>query len=160
VYVGNLDPMVTEQEIMQIFNSFGTVAGIDLPREGIPPVSRGFCFVEYMDQRMADLAIASLQDFMLAGRKLRVGRPTSQKRAASTGVLPAQVSTASSGPGVSGHALGGVGFPAPTSGPRAPTMQTLAPTPMLTLAPAPRMTPMLTLQHPALHASAQTANHL
>jgi len=125
VYVGNLDPLVTEQEIMQIFNSFGVVAGIDLPREGIPPQSRGFCFVEFVDQRMADLAIASLQDFMLAGRKLRVGRPTSQKRAASAGVLPAQLSTPSPGAGASGLGAGTADISSATSAPKAPAMQSL-----------------------------------
>lgn len=80
VYVGNLDLWVSEQEIMQIFSAFGVVTGIDMPREGVPPQTRGFCFVEYIDQKMADKSIANLQDFMLGGRKLRVGQPTQLRR--------------------------------------------------------------------------------
>mmetsp|Transcript_49581 Transcript_49581/g.114920 ORF Transcript_49581/g.114920 Transcript_49581/m.114920 type:complete len:466 (-) Transcript_49581:79-1476(-) len=79
VYVGNLDPFLGEQEIMQIFSAFGTVVSIDMPKEGSPPRSRGYCFVEYLDLTMADKAIASLQDFVLGGQKLKVGRSTKKR---------------------------------------------------------------------------------
>lgn len=82
VYVGNIDPAVTETEIMQIFSAVGNVIGIDMPREGNPPRSKGFCFVEFADQQMVNRAIATLQDFMLGGRQLRVSSPSQQRRAA------------------------------------------------------------------------------
>lgn len=80
VYVGNLDACVGEQEILMIFSEFGTVTGIDMPREGLPPQPKGFCFVEYAEQRMADRAIGALGDFVLGGRRLRVGQPAAQRR--------------------------------------------------------------------------------
>uniref|UniRef100_A0A7S1L869 RRM domain-containing protein n=1 Tax=Alexandrium catenella TaxID=2925 RepID=A0A7S1L869_ALECA len=104
VYVGNLDPFIGEQEILQIFSAFGTVVSIDMPKEGSPPRSRGYCFVEYLDLAMADKAIASLQDFTLGGQKLKVGRST-KKRTAS-GVLPT-ITYAGAGQSLlaSGHTL-------------------------------------------------------
>mmetsp|Transcript_71770 Transcript_71770/g.202715 ORF Transcript_71770/g.202715 Transcript_71770/m.202715 type:complete len:298 (+) Transcript_71770:488-1381(+) len=102
VYVGNLDTMVTEQEIMQIFSPFGMVTGIDMPKEGTPPVTKGFAFVEYAQQGSADKAIQVLQDFFLNGRRMRVGQPTAQKRqTASPGVIPQMAQTMPSGGGVS-----------------------------------------------------------
>lgn len=80
VYVGNLDPFIGEQEILQIFSAFGTVVSVDMPKEGNPPRSRGYCFVEYLDLAMADKAIASLQDFTLGGKKLKVGVGRSTKK--------------------------------------------------------------------------------
>lgn len=78
IYVGNIAWMVTEQEIMQIFSSFGTVTNVHMPREGLR--SQGFCFVEYTEQRAASLAVASMQNFALGGRHLRVSQPTEQRR--------------------------------------------------------------------------------
>jgi len=80
VYVGNLDSFLGEAEIMQIFSAFGTVVSIDMPREGTPPTSKGYAFVEYTELSMADKAIASMQDFILAGRRLKVRTRTSLRR--------------------------------------------------------------------------------
>mmetsp|Transcript_2195 Transcript_2195/g.4665 ORF Transcript_2195/g.4665 Transcript_2195/m.4665 type:complete len:393 (+) Transcript_2195:164-1342(+) len=100
VYVGNLDPVVSEKELMQIFHPFGMITGIDMPKEGNPPVRKGFAFVEFMDQKMADLAIQSLQDFFINGRKLRVGQPTATKRAnAAPPVTPQMLHAMSTLPG-------------------------------------------------------------
>lgn len=65
---------------MQIFSAFGTVVSIDMPREGTPPTSKGYAFVEFTELSMADRAIASLQDFILAGRRLKVRTRTSMRR--------------------------------------------------------------------------------
>jgi len=81
VFVGNVDPAVTETEIMQIFSAVGAVTGIDMPREGSPPTPKGYCFVEFAEQAMVNRAIGSLQDFLLGGRHLRVSSPQQQRRA-------------------------------------------------------------------------------
>lgn len=125
VYVGNLDPWVSEQEIMQIFSSFGIVAGIDMPREGNPPQSKGFCFVEFLEQKMADQAIGTLQDFMLGGRQLRVGRPTSQKRTTSSGAVPVAPVPLAALAGLG--ALGGGSPGATSSSPGAPQVPSSVP---------------------------------
>jgi len=78
VYVGNLEANVGEKEIMHIFNTFGQVHNVHMPKEG--GRSQGYCFVEYLDQREANLAIASLQTFSIAGRHIKVSKPTEQRR--------------------------------------------------------------------------------
>merc|ERR1711988_176100 len=70
------DYSLGEGEMKQIFSNFGTVIAVDLPREGEPLKSKGFCYIEFSTKSEADLAIASMQDFFIAGRKLRVSRPT------------------------------------------------------------------------------------
>jgi len=107
VYVGNLDPFIGEQEIMQIFSAFGTVISIDMPKEGSPPRSRGYCFVEYLDLAMADKAIASLQDFTLGGQKLKVGRSTKKRTTGGTLATGVFSGAAQQLMAPSGHALGG-----------------------------------------------------
>jgi len=79
VYVGNCDQEVTEQEIMTLFSNFGQVTGIDMPREGGRGL--GYCLVEFNDQTMANRAIATLQNFQLGGRTIRVSSETQQRRA-------------------------------------------------------------------------------
>lgn len=78
IYVGSLDYSISEREVMQMFSTFGKVISIDMPREGTPPRSKGFCFVEFAEQKAAELALACMKDFVLGSRKIRVGRPTAQ----------------------------------------------------------------------------------
>lgn len=79
VYVGNIPFWITEQEITQIFSAFGTVTGINMPRDGMPPQTKGYCFVEYVEPAAVSNAIASLQGFVLGGRVLKVNQPTQQR---------------------------------------------------------------------------------
>ncbi|KAF7456178.1 RNA recognition motif-containing protein [Cryptosporidium felis] len=45
-----------------------------MPREGNR--SKGFCFIEYTSQESAEMALATMNRFVLKGRPIRVGRPT------------------------------------------------------------------------------------
>eukprot|EP00747_Dinoflagellata_sp_TGD_P214786 gnl/TRDRNA2_/TRDRNA2_87599_c0_seq1.p1 gnl/TRDRNA2_/TRDRNA2_87599_c0~~gnl/TRDRNA2_/TRDRNA2_87599_c0_seq1.p1 ORF type:complete len:312 (-),score=65.64 gnl/TRDRNA2_/TRDRNA2_87599_c0_seq1:24-959(-) len=76
IFVGSIPYSLEEEQMRQIFSTFGTVIAVDLPREGEPLRSKGFCYIEFTKKSEADLAIASMQDFFIAGRKLRVSRPT------------------------------------------------------------------------------------
>jgi len=78
VYVGNIDLNTSEQTIRHIFGAFGAIHNVHMPKES--GRSTGYCFVEYMDQNAANLAIASTQNFFLSGRHIRVSRPTEQRR--------------------------------------------------------------------------------
>ncbi|KAJ1606350.1 Ro ribonucleoprotein-binding protein 1 [Cryptosporidium canis] len=74
IYVGSLDYSLNEADIKQVFGSFGSIINIDMPREGNR--SKGFCFVEYTSQESAEMALATMNRFVLKGRPIRVGRPT------------------------------------------------------------------------------------
>lgn len=74
IYVGSLDYSLNEADIKQVFGSFGPIVNIDMPREGNR--SKGFCFIEYTSQESAEMALATMNRFVLKGRPIRVGRPT------------------------------------------------------------------------------------
>lgn len=70
--------------------------------------SKGFCFVEFADPQTAQAAMA-MDGFDLAGRKIKVGRPSNI-----TGTLP---SPTGAGAGAAGLAMLGIGFPGSTPAP-------------------------------------------
>lgn len=75
VYVGSLDYTLSDHDIRQVFSVFGPIVNIDMPRES--GRSKGFCFVEYANPESADAALATMTNFVLRGRTIKVGRPTS-----------------------------------------------------------------------------------
>lgn len=64
-----------------MFERYGEVGDVYIPRDPYTQESRGFAFVRYFDQRDADDAIECLDGTMMDGRELRVqlakhARPT------------------------------------------------------------------------------------
>ena len=78
IYVKNLDPEVTQDEFVQLFEQFGNVtsAVVQIDDEG---KSRGFGFVNFESHEEAQRAVESLHDTDFKGRKLFVSR--AQKKA-------------------------------------------------------------------------------
>ncbi|VDB83045.1 unnamed protein product [Peniophora sp. CBMAI 1063] len=78
LYVKNLDPAVSHEELIKIFSEFGTVtsAVIQTDEEGN---SKGFGFVNYEHHDQAARAVDELHDKEINGRKLFVSR--AQKKA-------------------------------------------------------------------------------
>ncbi|KFG61946.1 RNA recognition motif protein [Toxoplasma gondii RUB] len=74
IYVGSLDYYLTELEIKSVFQAFGTIVSVDMPKEG--DRSKGFCFVEYASPEAAEMALSTMQNFVLKGRSsVCVARP-------------------------------------------------------------------------------------
>ena len=46
IYVGNLSPEVTEEDLQQAFEAFGKVESVNVIKDKFSGVSRGFGFVE------------------------------------------------------------------------------------------------------------------
>ncbi|MCP4200743.1 MAG: RNA-binding protein [bacterium] len=78
VFVGNLNYQTTEAELSEHFSDAGTVlsARIPLDRESGRP--RGFGFVEFESEEMAERAVAQFHDAELGGRRLRVNKAESR----------------------------------------------------------------------------------
>ena len=60
IYVGNLTPDTTEDELRQAFDSLGEISSVKIIRDGATGESRGFGFIEMPseDQAKADRLIA------------------------------------------------------------------------------------------------------
>lgn len=71
IFVGNLAPSASEQQVHELFSSFGTVRSLSLSMDIFSGKCRGFGIVE-MEGHEARDAIAKLNGRDLDGRPLKV----------------------------------------------------------------------------------------
>jgi cold-inducible RNA-binding protein len=72
LYIGNLDPKVTENDLRDAFAACGTVVETNLMKDRSTGWSRGFAFVTMSTPEEAQKAIETLNGKELAGRALNV----------------------------------------------------------------------------------------
>jgi len=70
--VRNLDRNTTEQELQTLFATHGTVTECNLVLDQATGDSKGFAFVEMLEQDEAEKAIAKLDQSKVAKNKIRV----------------------------------------------------------------------------------------
>lgn len=56
-----------------IFANFGALKLVDMSHDASTGRHKGFCFIEYVDERAADAALRAMNGFELAGRAIKVG---------------------------------------------------------------------------------------
>lgn len=79
VFVGNLPFDTTNQQIKALFEQYGTVDLIALPKKKDTDQPRGFAFVDMSSSEELEAAIAGVDGFMLGNRKLRAMKSTPQE---------------------------------------------------------------------------------
>ena len=72
IFVGNLGPDVTEDEIAGMFKPFGQVGSVQVVRELFTGKGKGFGFVDMPGRQHSLDAIAALNGKELAGRPMTV----------------------------------------------------------------------------------------
>ena len=72
MYVGNLPYSVTESDLREAFEVYGTVDSANVITDRDSGRSKGFGFVEMPDNSQADAAIKALNDSQLSGRTIKV----------------------------------------------------------------------------------------
>ena len=72
VYIGNLDPRLTEGDVITVLSQFGDVVDINLVRDKDTGKSLGFCFLGFDNPKSAVLAVDNLVGYALIGRPLRI----------------------------------------------------------------------------------------
>lgn len=72
IFVGNLGPDVTEEEITELFKPFGQVGSVQVVRELFTGKGKGFGFVDMPGRQHSLDAIAGLNGKELAGRPMKV----------------------------------------------------------------------------------------
>ena len=80
IYVGNLAPDLTEDELKAVFEEFGQVDTVKIVTDRYSGESRGFGFIEMPAKAEAQTAMTELNNAELKGKNLIVNeaRPRSQ----------------------------------------------------------------------------------
>ena len=80
IYAGNLAYSVTEEDLRGAFEAFGAVEKVSVIMDRLTGRSRGFGFVEMVNDEEARAAISALHDVDLKGRKMliREARPKTE----------------------------------------------------------------------------------
>jgi splicing factor 3B subunit 4 len=74
VYVGNLDPVCTEELMTELFGQVGRVQSVYMPKDKLTGVHNGYGFVEYVAVQDADYSMTIFNMMKLYGRPLRVSK--------------------------------------------------------------------------------------
>lgn len=79
IYVGNLAPEVTNDDLVKAFEAYGKVASGQVVFEKFSTISRGFGFVEMISGDEAKAAITALNGTELKGRAMVINEARSGK---------------------------------------------------------------------------------
>jgi RNA recognition motif-containing protein len=80
LYVGSLPYSVTETELREMFEPFGTLASARLISDKFSGQSKGFGFVEFEDGEAGDKAIAEVNGREVGGRTLVVNEARPEEK--------------------------------------------------------------------------------
>ena len=72
IYIGGLEPELTEGDIVIAFSQFGEIVDVNLARDPETGISKGFCFLAYAYQKSTILAIDNMNGCPLYKRLLKV----------------------------------------------------------------------------------------
>ncbi|CAK8690745.1 unnamed protein product [Clavelina lepadiformis] len=76
IYVGSIYYDVTQQTVRDAFSPFGPIKSIDMSYDPITHKHKGYCFIDFEIPEAAHLASDHMQSSQLAGRTIKVGRPS------------------------------------------------------------------------------------
>jgi RNA recognition motif-containing protein len=87
IYVGNLAFEVTDEELRQLFATYGDVQSASVVKDRFSGESRGFGFVEMPARKDAETAMAALNGTDVHGRSIMVSeaKPKTPKRSGGGG---------------------------------------------------------------------------
>ncbi|CAA9398476.1 RNA-binding protein [uncultured Leptolyngbya sp.] len=85
IYVGNLSYQVTQDDLKQAFEEYGTVNRVQLPTDRETGRLRGFAFVEMGTEEEEAAAIEALDGAEWMGRDLKVNKAKPREERGSSG---------------------------------------------------------------------------
>jgi RNA recognition motif-containing protein len=84
LFIGNLSFKLGEDDIRELFEKFGTITEVAIPRNRENDKPRGFAFITFETEDSAKKALA-LDGHEVDGRKIRVSIATGEKRTGGAG---------------------------------------------------------------------------
>ncbi|VUZ57648.1 unnamed protein product [Hymenolepis diminuta] len=83
IYVGSISFEIGEEEIRKAFSPYGPIKSISLSWDAALQKHKGFAFVEFEVPEAASLVLEQMNGFMIAGRGIKVGRPSNAPQTSS-----------------------------------------------------------------------------
>ena len=80
IFVGSLSQETKEEDLRDLFNTYGEVTKCTIPLERDSGRKRGFGFVEMTSESSEKTAIDDLQDIEWMGREIRVNKAEQKDR--------------------------------------------------------------------------------
>jgi RNA recognition motif-containing protein len=82
IYVGNIAFNATEQDLRDLFSEYGEIESLKIMKDNFTERSKGFGFIEMVDENDAKKAIATLngKDFMGKSLTVAEARPQQKRR--------------------------------------------------------------------------------
>jgi RNA recognition motif-containing protein len=80
MYVANLSFTVTEEDLKTLFSEFGEVENVNIVLDRFSKQSRGFGFVEMLNNSEADKAIKALNGSELKGKNIKISQSEPNRR--------------------------------------------------------------------------------
>ena len=78
IYIGNLSPEVTEDDLREAFETFGQISSVKVIKDRFTGEPRGFGFIEMPDQQEARAAMEGLNGNELKGKAIIVNEARSR----------------------------------------------------------------------------------
>ncbi len=79
ILVRNVDRLVTESELNDLFQEYGKVQSCNLVLDHVSGLSKGFAFVEMPKAGEAKIAMKNLNNKIIGGNKIRVKKAEDKK---------------------------------------------------------------------------------
>jgi cold-inducible RNA-binding protein len=80
IYIGNLSYEASNEDLQNVFNTYGEVASANVISDRSTGRSRGFGFVEMPSWESAQAAIAGLNGTLLKGRSITVNEANPSRK--------------------------------------------------------------------------------
>ena len=79
IYVGNLNYEIEREDLSEVFNEYGSVERVHIPKDRETGQPRGFAFVEMKSEANEDKAIQTLDGAEWMGRDIKVDKARPRK---------------------------------------------------------------------------------
>ncbi len=82
IFVGNVDYRVTENQLAELFEEFGEVTSVKIPKDKLNGRSKGYAFVEMTNDAEGEEAINNLNGYQINTRAINVSvaRPPEERK--------------------------------------------------------------------------------
>ncbi len=81
IYMGGIPPTMSDPKVREMCEAFGLLKSFNLVKDPADPdLNKGFCFFEYIDDKITDKAIKALNNFEIGDRKLKVQKASLGQR--------------------------------------------------------------------------------